>query len=827
MSVLLPVIRVFSGNESLVIAGLEASAKLDGVIDSVILIFYDRGFDHEKVIRSALKAFKGVHAVEADPIPLKLSWPTPQNMVWQAAARWISQNPDRVKGYRSWLWWEADACPIRKGWLDALSSAYKSGRKLFAGVKCYAPDGIHYMNGVGVYPMDTVDALSNTAALYVRGQPFDIVAAPQSMRSFKDISNLIIHERKEAGGTFGKRFNLEILEEFPEAVFCHGFSDGSLHAAASGKPIPVTETGRNTFYHSGDLGDVIYSLPTMRELGGGELFVGPDNRTNMMTRDKLTSERAKVILPLLEAQSYVHSAAWSKTIPEWCRYDLNKMRLLLRSSRLDMQPNFNLARCYLYAFGLAVENDSIPWLTVDSPRTVAQIVIARSPRYRDERFDWPRILSAYSGRCVFIGLKDEHSDFQSRFGQIPFEPTKDLLEVARIIAGASLFVGNQSCPYAIAEGLKKRAILEACPAGSNTIFSRPEVILGCDKSTVLPFVTQKRMVKYTAKSQLIIAGPVDYFTGMGRETCQLTAAAVKRKLPVSLQPLSLDQKRLAIPPEVSDLLTKTVPKEGFRLLVCPFKWIPKNLKVGDTLLTMWESTRLDPEIVAVINQRAGWVIVPSSWCATVFSANGVTVPIHIVPLSVDTEVFKPGNRVSNGVVKFGAAGRLAHGGKRKGIEDVIEAFGMAFPKGDEMASLTLKLFDDCYVPEIKDPRIEVISGVLTDDAMAAFYNSLDCFVCASKAEGWGLHAHEALACGTPVLAPKYSGLADIHGCTWIPFDIEEASEGYSGHWCQPNVGILAANMEDLSGNRMNKIHSTTSLWTPEHNLDRILHLMAL
>jgi ADP-heptose:LPS heptosyltransferase len=39
-------------------------------------------------------------------------------------------------------------------------------------------------------------------------------------------------------------------------------------------------------------------------------------------------------------------------------------------------------------------------------------------------------------------------------------PTPTLLDVARVIAGCKLFVGNQSSPRAIAEGLKIPVVVE-------------------------------------------------------------------------------------------------------------------------------------------------------------------------------------------------------------------------------------------------------------------------------------------------------------------------------------------------------------------------------
>lgn len=776
-------------------------------------------------VSAPLPAFKS-YKVIAPPFALKdESHPIGPNWMFETTIKHLS----RTNATTPFLWLEPDCVPMRKGWLQEIEAEYDEALKrkhsiltniVTLGDPKY-PAAIP--NGIAVYPPYAWKIYSGLQTN--RKIAWDVQFADRTFQLTHPSTRILSRMNHKLAPTFvHKRTpqspkNTMTLADIPPSVaLFHPSKDGTLIDLLRGK----VRGNRSVFYHSGDLGDVIYSLITTRELGGGEFLLGPDNRTNMSVREKMTAERAAVLMPLLEAQPYIHRAEFSEEMPAQVTHDLNKMRLLMREQRLDLKKGYNIARVYLEAFGLDVKNDERPWLQVQ-PKPVAEVIVNRSSRYHNRFFKWSRIVKEYRGKMAFVGLPSEHKAFCDKYGPIPRHPTKDLLEAAEVIAGAKLFVGNQSCCYAIAEGLKQQAILETCPEVSNTIFHRANVIHGCTEKTILPFIGQKRTLKYTAKSSLIISGPVDYFTGIGRETCQLAAAASKRKLPVSLDPITLDKKRLALPPEVSKLLTKPVPKEGFRLLVCPFKWIPDNLRFGDTLLTMWESTRLDPEIVAVINQRAERVIVPSSWCATVFSANGVTTPIHIVPLSVDTEVFKPMSMEKSGAVTFGAAGRLAHGGKRKGIEDVIEAFGLAFPKGDEKAKLKLKLFDDCYIPETKDPRIEVIAGVMSDGGMAGFYNSLDCFVCASKAEGWGLHAHEALACGTPVLAPRYSGLADIEGCEWISFEMVEASEGYSGHWCQPSVGGLSLHMNATPQKKTDR----TAFWTPEQNLIRILEVMAL
>ena len=58
------------------------------------------------------------------------------------------------------------------------------------------------------------------------------------------------------------------------------------------------------------------------------------------------------------------------------------------------------------------------------------------------------------GNCVF---KSSNSSLR---------PTKNFYDLARIIAGCKFFIGNQSFPFALAEGLKVKRVLELyfeCP----------------------------------------------------------------------------------------------------------------------------------------------------------------------------------------------------------------------------------------------------------------------------------------------------------------------------------------------------------------------------
>jgi ADP-heptose:LPS heptosyltransferase len=69
-------------------------------------------------------------------------------------------------------------------------------------------------------------------------------------------------------------------------------------------------------------------------------------------------------------------------------------------------------------------------------------------------FPWKLVVEKFGKRTAFVGLARESLDFVSQHGSVFLRPTRDLLELASVIAGSRLFAGNQSVGYALAEAMK-------------------------------------------------------------------------------------------------------------------------------------------------------------------------------------------------------------------------------------------------------------------------------------------------------------------------------------------------------------------------------------
>lgn len=233
-----------------------------------------------------------------------------------------------------------------------------------------------------------------------------------------------------------------------------------------------------SFYHSGDLGDIIYSLVAIKELSKGlgpaRVILGPDNRTPMQTREVMTVARFNLIASLIGEQDYVESVTYSTTLPSDLDYDLNQFRMGFYGPRIDIAPGMNLARCHLKHFKVKLDADEKPWLSVGdvSIPEGKTVVISRSSRYHNPRFNWIEVMRRYGKHAVFVGTETEWREFSRSYGDIDYFSCKTLLDAARVISAATLFIGNQSCPFSIAEAMKQNVILEVSPQAPNCIFPR-------------------------------------------------------------------------------------------------------------------------------------------------------------------------------------------------------------------------------------------------------------------------------------------------------------------------------------------------------------------
>lgn len=237
-------------------------------------------------------------------------------------------------------------------------------------------------------------------------------------------------------------------------------------------PEPNLDFPRNgtiTFKHSGNSGDIIYAIPTMKAIAkdqGISLHLYLNRPADYAAHIKhplgnvtFNQKTYDMMKPLIMSQPDFIDCNVLLNEKDPVDVDLDIMRdypMLLDRG--------NIARWYFLVFAVNFDLNQ-PWLAVPSSNDMNDaIVIARSQRYQAPGIHY-RFLRKYPD-VYFVGLESEYQAMKKMVPNIQYRPVNDFLELASVIAGSRLFIGNQSFPFSLAEALKVNRLLELyfeCP----------------------------------------------------------------------------------------------------------------------------------------------------------------------------------------------------------------------------------------------------------------------------------------------------------------------------------------------------------------------------
>ena len=197
-------------------------------------------------------------------------------------------------------------------------------------------------------------------------------------------------------------------------------------------------------------------------MGGGHVVITPPppgvGTGQGFCRESMQGARYESIKPLLECQPYIHSVSWGR-LPAGA----------IDVSHFRTPPHFqeNIIQCIARYLKLGRVSEE-PWLTVPFDGEVGKgpVVFSRSPRYHNPRMPLPGYAAEFRD-ALFIGSPDEHKAFEKYVCRdVIYQPTKNLLEVAKLMMAARFVICNQSCPAWVAMGLGRPFVLEVCPDAS-------------------------------------------------------------------------------------------------------------------------------------------------------------------------------------------------------------------------------------------------------------------------------------------------------------------------------------------------------------------------
>ncbi len=231
-----------------------------------------------------------------------------------------------------------------------------------------------------------------------------------------------------------------------------------------------------TFSHSGTFGDLIYSLAMVKHLGGGDFYLRLGDMDRMAKRvlgagsagdhtGEMTQAQFDALKPFMDSLPYINK--FEVYTDQHIDHQLEEAGFTI------VKQNGNYMYSYAEALGIDFykhykEFMYQPWLEVKDPIRVPgkPIVINRVNRHLygcdPEAKAWREFFKkGLSDMAVYVGKESEHAWFEQSLGvKIQHYKTENILEVARVIAGAEQFMGSQSMCLSIAMGLGKTILCE-------------------------------------------------------------------------------------------------------------------------------------------------------------------------------------------------------------------------------------------------------------------------------------------------------------------------------------------------------------------------------
>lgn len=176
-----------------------------------------------------------------------------------------------------------------------------------------------------------------------------------------------------------------------------------------------------------------------------------------------------------------------------------------------------------------------------------------------------------------------------------------------------------------------------------------------------------------------------------------------------------------------------------------------NPAYKNVFLTMHESEKFEgwkedwPQLLNNVRH----IITPTEWNKKVFADAGVTVPISVVPLGVNLNVYYPQEQRGFGVLTVHDA--FGSENSRENWKVTLEAFDALFHS--RPAYLTVKSWNvkPQALAAIPD-QVNLITSTVFPSDMARLYRSHQVFIKNSDREGWSIPLTEAMACGMTVVA---------------------------------------------------------------------------
>lgn len=179
-------------------------------------------------------------------------------------------------------------------------------------------------------------------------------------------------------------------------------------------------------------------------------------------------------------------------------------------------------------------------------------------------------------------------------------------------------------------------------------------------------------------------------------------------------------------------------------------WLPGSLRGGLCAAARQQSLRVTLDFY-----RMGAVLLAPNAELEALLRRATGRPVHPMARGVDTGIFSPRHRTAaDGVFRLGYVGRLS---PEKSVRELARLEAMLADATSHPFSFTIVGDGSERAWLERHMRRAQFTGVLTGEALARAYASVDLFVFPSRTDTYGNVVQEAMACGTPVAVTDEGG----------------------------------------------------------------------
>jgi|GEM_PF-2379124 len=246
--------------------------------------------------------------------------------------------------------------------------------------------------------------------------------------------------------------------------------------------------------------------------------------------------------------------------------------------------------------------------------------------------------------------------------------------------------------------------------------------------------------------------------------------------------------------------------------------LPANFRI---VYLAWEEDAYPQRWVTELNAHANMVMAASEHTKRVLKRSGIKIPVVVVPnalmpayLAANLDLSAANTR--SALIKSKKKYLFLHnssGMERKSPKELLEGYVEAFTAADNVA-LVIKSFPNInnqftdlveqFRAKKNSPEIELIETAdLSDEQLIELYQSANCYVAPSKAEGFNLPVLEAMCLGVPVISTGWSSQLDFlteDNGYLVDYQLVPAQshlDNPGAYWAEPSVPDLAAKFRQV------------------------------